>query len=64
MHLETEADTDLDETSTVKLQLPKRQHLQLHCLKILSGETMSGIAEEALDRYFQDEGLNEEVEIP
>lgn len=62
MQLETDDnDEDMNENSTVKLQLPKHQHLRLHCLKIITGETMSDIATEALARYFEEEGIDEEV---
>lgn len=61
MRLETNEDEDMDERSTVKLQLPKHQHLRLHCLKIMTGKTMSDIATEALARYFEEEGIDEEV---
>lgn len=60
MNLETHDDADLDEVKTVKLKLPKHQHLRLHCLKIITGETMSDIATEALNRYFDDEDIGKE----
>lgn len=63
MQLETNEAEDMEESSTVKLQLPKRQHLRLHCLKIITGETMSNIATEALARYSEEEGLDEEVMV-
>lgn len=62
MHLETD-DENLDEPSTVKLQIPKRQHLRLHCLKIITGETMSDITAEALERYFEEEGEDIDEEL-
>ncbi len=52
---------NMDEDSTVKLQIPKHQHLRLHCMKILTGETMSDIATEALDRYFEEEDVEKEA---
>lgn len=57
MELRTGDNEDMDELSTVKLQLPKHQHLRLHCLKVITGQTMSSIAREALDRYFEEEGV-------
>lgn len=62
MYLDTD-DEKMDETSTVKLQLPRRQHLRLHCLKIITGETMSDIASEALDRYFEEQDVAVEAEM-
>lgn len=53
--MQLETDEDMTERKTVKLKIPKRQHLRLHCLKILTGETMSDIATEALDNYFEEE---------
>lgn len=61
MELPLDETEDLDESSTVKLKLPKHQHLQLHCLKIMTGQTMSDIATEAFSQYFEEIGLNEEV---
>lgn len=61
MKLKTDGDEDLDECKTVKLNLPKHQHLRLHCLKIMTGETMSDIATEALNRYFEEEDIGKEV---
>lgn len=61
MRLKTDDNENLDETSTVKLQLPQRQHLRLHCLKIMTGKTMSDIATEALARYFEEEDLDGET---
>lgn len=61
MKLKTHGDEDLDETKTVKLSLPKHQHLRLHCLKIISGETMSDMATDALDRYFEEEDIGKDV---
>lgn len=63
MQLNTDDEADLDESSTVKLQLPQHQHLRLHCLKIITGETMSDIASEALDRYFEEENIEKEVAL-
>lgn len=60
MQLKTDPDEDLDEETTVKLRIPKRQRLRLHCLKILSGDTMSEIAQEALDDYFTGEEFPDE----
>lgn len=62
MYLDTD-DEKMDETSTVKLQLPRRQHLRLHCLKIITGETMSDIATEALDRYFEEQDVAVEADM-
>lgn len=62
MYLDTD-DEKMDETSTVKLQLPRRQHLRLHCLKIITGETMSDIASEALDRYFEEQDVAVEADM-
>lgn len=56
MHLNTEAEADLDELTTVKLQIPKRQRLLLHSLKITTGQTMSDIVQEALRTYLETKG--------
>lgn len=63
MKLKTDDEQNMEESSTVKLQIPKRQHLRLHCLKILTGKTMSEIATEALDRHFEASDLDEEVVV-
>lgn len=63
MQLKTDDHDDMDETSTVKLQVPKHQHVRLHCLKIMTGRTMSEIATEALTRYFEEEGVGDDIEF-
>lgn len=63
MHLNTDDNETMDESSTVKLQIPRSQHLRLHCLKIITGETMSDIATEAFEQYFEDEEITEEVVV-
>lgn len=45
---------DLDEPKTLKVTLPTKLHLQLHQLKILSGQNISDTVEEALDAYFEE----------
>ncbi len=45
---------DLDEPKTLKVTLPTKLHLQLHQLKILSGQNISDTVEEALESYFDD----------
>lgn len=58
MHLETDDEENLEEILTVKLQLPRHQHIRL---KEITGETMSEIMTEALERYFEDEEIGKEV---
>lgn len=54
---------DLDEPKTLKVTLPTKLHLQLHQLKILSGQNISDTVEEALESYF-DEYRDEQEESP
>lgn len=58
-------DMDLDEDKTMKVSLPKRLHLKLHSLKILTGTTVSEMVEEAVIAYFEEqtdgEGGEEEL---
>lgn len=56
MNLEMDAEAELDEKTEVKLRIPKRQRLCLHWLKIMKGDTMSDIVQEALTRYMEEEG--------
>lgn len=51
---------DLDESKRLKVQLPVRQHLQLHRIKVLAGQNLSESVRRALDLYF--EQLEEETE--
>ncbi len=45
---------NLDEPKTLKVTLPTKLHLQLHQLKILSGQNISDTVEDALNAYFDD----------
>lgn len=45
---------DLEEPKTLKVTLPTKLHLQLHQLKILSGQNISDTVEEALEVYFEE----------
>lgn len=47
----------LPEEKTVKVKIPKRQHIILHSARVLTGKTISEMLEEALEAYF-DEGCN------
>jgi len=53
-------ETDLSEPKTMKVSLPARLHLKLHSVKILTGETISDMVEEAVESYF-DEDLHPEA---
>lgn len=55
------SDTDLEESKTLKVTLPAELHLRLHSMKILSGQTISGTVEEAVERFFED---SVEQEVP
>lgn len=48
-----------DERKDLKVSLPVRQHIRLRALKILTGETLSQITEDAVDRYLQDRDLDD-----
>lgn len=50
---------DLDEDKTMKVSLPKRLHLKLHSLKILTGTTVSEMVEEAVVAYFEERAEEE-----
>lgn len=50
-----DAEHDLEEEKTMKIQLSKRHHIRLHSLKILTGRTISEITGEALERYYDEE---------
>jgi hypothetical protein len=58
-------DMDLEEDKTMKVSLPKRLHLKLHSMKILTGTTVSEMVEEAVIAYFDEqvegEGKGEEL---
>jgi predicted DNA-binding protein len=57
MRIQTDED-DMNESKTMKVQIPTRLHLKLHSLKILSGRTISDTVEEAVETYFE---ANEDV---
>ncbi|PSG97840.1 hypothetical protein BRD56_03405 [Thermoplasmatales archaeon SW_10_69_26] len=57
-------DMDLDEDKTMKVSLPKRLHLKLHSLKILTGTTVSEMVEEAVVAYFEERADEEGGEEP
>lgn len=59
LQLETDGDQDLAETSTMKLKIPKRQHVKLRSMKLLTGQDLSTTVEEALSRYFEEEDVVE-----
>lgn len=63
MDLDTTDDVDLDELTTVKLQLTKRQRIRLHYLKILTGETMSSVAREAIAEHLDDRGIEGDLDV-
>lgn len=48
-----------DERRDLKVSLPVQQHIHLRALKILTGETLSKITEDALDRYLDDRSLDD-----
>jgi metal-responsive CopG/Arc/MetJ family transcriptional regulator len=53
-------DMDLEEDKTMKVSLPKRLHLKLHSLKILTGTTVSEMVEEAVVAYFEEHAEEEQ----
>lgn len=54
-------DVRLDEDKELKVKLPLSQHLKLHSLKVLTGETISDMVADALVHHLADdlEGLTE-----
>jgi hypothetical protein len=46
-------EADMEESKTMKVQIPTRLHIKLHSLKILSGQTISDTVEEAVESYFE-----------
>lgn len=50
---ERQEDKDLDESKRLKVQVPVRQHLQLHRIKVLEGQNLSETVRQALDGYFE-----------
>lgn len=56
------SDPELDESKTLKVTLPAEMHLRLHSLKILSGQTISGTVEEAVERFFE-ESVEQDVPL-
>lgn len=57
-----ELDEELDEDKPMKIQLSMRHHLMLHSLKILTGRTIAEIVDEALERYYDAEGIEDGTE--
>lgn len=55
MNLDT-ADVDLEGEKTMKVTIPKRLHLKLHSLKILTGTTISQTVEDAVLAFLEDRG--------
>lgn len=59
-----EDNADLSEPKTLKVTLPARLHLQLHSLKILTGTNISTTVEDALNAYFDEDGVpTDEAEL-
>lgn len=44
---------DLDESKRLKIQVPVRQHLRLHQIKVLEGQNLSESVRRALEMYFE-----------
>ena len=40
-------------TKELKVHIPVKYHLQLHQLKVLQGQQIHSVIEEALDRWFE-----------
>lgn len=54
---------DLEERKTLKVKVPQAFQLRLHALKVLTGQTISEMVEEALDAYFaQADELPDEID--
>ncbi len=54
---------DLEERKTLKVKVPQAFQLRLHALKVLTGQTISEMVEEALDEYFaQADELPDEID--
>lgn len=54
MNIETQVDADMDEEKTLKVTIPKRMHLKLHSVKILTGRNISETVEEAVQAFFDE----------
>lgn len=48
-----------DEHKDLKVSLPVSQHIRLRALKILTGETLSQITEDAVGLYLEDRDLDD-----
>lgn len=48
---EDEEDKDLERTKPLKVSVPLKQHIELHKLKILTGQNMSETVQDALEMY-------------
>lgn len=48
---EDEEDKDLERTKPLKVSVPLKQHIELHKLKILTGQNMSETVQDALKMY-------------
>lgn len=54
----------LDEDKPLKVKLPLRQHLRLHSLKVLTGQTISQTVAEALTQHLEaDDGPGPEADV-
>lgn len=47
---------DVPDRKEVKVKIFEEQHVKLHTVKILKGQTISTTMEEALERYFEEIG--------
>lgn len=48
---EDDEDEDLERTKPLKVSVPLKQHIELHKLKILTGQNMSETVQDALEMY-------------
>jgi hypothetical protein len=48
--------TEVPDRKEIKVKIFEEQHVRLHTVKILQGQTISATMEEALGRYFEEIG--------